>query len=123
MITKAKSKKEYLSKLPLFQREFIKELTELIKKSAPEAVEVISYGMPAYKLSGRILVYCAGFKNHYSLFPGPGVIKEFEDELTGYEKSKGTIKFSYEKPLPKALIKKIIKYKVNYNNNRVNKLK
>ncbi|MBI5402636.1 MAG: DUF1801 domain-containing protein [Ignavibacteriae bacterium] len=121
MENKAKSVKEYIRKLPIKSRKFIKDLTDLIKKSAPEAEEYISYGMPAYKLSGRILIYCAAFKNHYSLFPGPSVINELKSELKEYETSKGTIKFSFERPIPKRLISKIIAYKVELNISRTNK--
>jgi uncharacterized protein YdhG (YjbR/CyaY superfamily) len=122
-IKKAKTIKEYIKSLQKEPRKFIAEMTEIIKKNAPEAEECISYGMPAFKVFGRILVYYAAFSNHYSLFPGPGVIREFKDELTEYKTSKGTIKFSYEKQIPKTLIKKIIRYKVKYNINRANMLK
>jgi len=123
MQIKAKTIREYLIKLPPKHRKFIKELTDLIKKKAPNAVELISYGMPAYKINGRILVYCAAFKNHYSLFPGPKAISEFKEGLVNYETSKGTIKFSYEKPLPKGIISKIIIFKVKHNEIRANRLK
>jgi len=122
MKVKAKSVEEYLADLLLKQRKHLKELINLIKKYAPDAVEVISYGMPAYKHSGRILVYCSAFTNHYSLFPGPGVIDKFKDELKEFETSKGTIKFSFDKPLPKTLISKIIIHKVKDNVKRSNTL-
>jgi uncharacterized protein YdhG (YjbR/CyaY superfamily) len=92
----------------------LKVIREIIKKNAPNAVETISYNMPAYKLNG-ILVYYAAFKNHYSLFPGPGAIFTFKTKLKGYELSKGTIKFSFNKPIPKKLISEIVKYKVKKN--------
>lgn len=74
----------------------------------PEAIEVISYRMPAFKLK-KILVWYAAFLNHCSLFPTAAIIDAFKDELKGYETSKGTIHFPMDKPLPAALIKKIVK--------------
>ena len=116
MDKKVKSVKEYIRNLPVESRVFIKELTEIIKKNAPQAEECISYGMPAYKQNG-ILVYCAAFKNHYSLFPGAGAIEVFKDRLKGYEISKGTIKFKFEDKMPKKLISNIVKYRVETNSN------
>jgi uncharacterized protein YdhG (YjbR/CyaY superfamily) len=92
-------------------KEKLKILREIIKKNAPDAVETISYNMPAYKFS-RVLAYFAAFKNHYSIFPGPKAILAFKDELKGYITSKGTIQFLYNKPIPKCLISNIVKYRV-----------
>ena len=76
-----------------------------IRKALPEAEEVISYQMPAYKLgSGRIL-YFAGWKRHYSLYPaGAGLVEAFQDELARYEVSKSTIRFPLSEPVPVKLI-------------------
>lgn len=73
-----------------------------------EATEAISYGMPAFKYKGT-LVWFAAFSNHCSLFPGASVIKAFTNELEGYKTSKGTIQFPVDKPLPGALVKKMVK--------------
>lgn len=120
---KAKTVKEYIKILPKEPGKFISEMTEIIKKNAPDAKEEISYDMPTYRIFDRILAHCSAFKNHYSLFPGPDAICEFKEELREYETSKGTIKLSYNKPLPKGLIAKIIKYKVKINKKKANKLK
>jgi uncharacterized protein YdhG (YjbR/CyaY superfamily) len=112
---KAKTVRKYIKNLPKESGKFIEELTELIRKNASDAEECISYGMPAFKIFGRILVYYAAFKNHYSLFPGAGAIEVFKDRLKGYEISKGTIKFKFEDKMPKKLISDIVKYKVKTN--------
>jgi uncharacterized protein YdhG (YjbR/CyaY superfamily) len=74
----------------------------------PEATEIISYRMPAFKHK-KVLVWFGAFSNHCSLFPTAATIAAFKDELKGYEISKGTIHFPLDKPLPAALIKKIVK--------------
>jgi uncharacterized protein YdhG (YjbR/CyaY superfamily) len=77
----------------------------------PEATETISYGMPAFKYKGT-LVWFAAFSSHCSLFPTASVIEAFKDELRGFSKSKGTIHFPTDKPLPTALVKKLVKARV-----------
>ena len=90
-------------------------LAKLVKMRAlirsalpPEATEVVSYRMPAFRHK-KVLVWFAAFSNHCSLFPTAAVIDAFKDELKGYEISKGTIHFPIDKPLPASLIKKIVK--------------
>ncbi len=81
----------------------------LIRSALPaEAKEIISYRMPAFKHK-KVLVWFAAFKNHCSLFPTGAVIEEFKDELAGHTISKGTVQFPMDKPLPAALIKKLVK--------------
>lgn len=74
----------------------------------PEATEIISYKIPAFKHK-RVLIWFAAFSNHCSLFPTAAVIEEFKNELKGYTLSKGTIQFPTDKPLPAALVKKMVK--------------
>ena len=83
----------------------------------PEATEVISYRMPAFKLK-KVLVWYAAFSNHCSLFPTAAIIDAFKDELKGYETSKGTIHFPMDKPLPAALIKKIVKARLEQSQDK-----
>lgn len=83
-----------------------------IRSAVPrEATETISYGIPAFKHHG-ILVWFAAFSDHCSLFPTAAVIEAFKKELKGFSTSKGTIHFPLERPLPVALIKKIVKNRV-----------
>src|SRR5882672_7758305 len=105
---------EYIADQPASVRPFMEKLRQIVNKNAPGAEEVISYGMPAYKLHGMLL-YFASFTNHYSLFAFPSAIVAFKDKLKGYELSKGTIKFPFNKPVPVKLITEIVKYKVSEN--------
>lgn len=105
----------YLAAVPQDMKPVLEKLRHAIKQAAPEAEEVISYGMPAFKYHG-MLVYFAAFKNHCSFFPASGLlIKEMATELAAYKTSKGTIQFTIDKPLPAALVKKMVKMRVKQN--------
>jgi uncharacterized protein YdhG (YjbR/CyaY superfamily) len=106
----------YLAALPEGSRAAMEKLRTTIKAAAPEATETISYQMPAFKDRGRILVYYAAFKDHYSLFPASeAVIEAHKEELKPYFTGKGTIRFDLDKPLPVALVKKIVKARIEEN--------
>jgi uncharacterized protein YdhG (YjbR/CyaY superfamily) len=106
--------KEYFAALKQEARTDLEKLRHLIRENAPEAEELISYEMPAFKFYG-ILVYYAAFKNHYSLFPKSKAIEVFREELKGYQSTKGTIHFPFGKPLDEELIAKIIRFRVKEN--------
>jgi len=112
----AKTVDEYLANVPEPARSTLKRIRAVIRSVVPaETTEVISYGMPMFKYNGMLVGYAA-FKNHCSLFPtGSGVIKKFEKELKGFATSKGTIQFPSDKPLPDAVLKKIVKTRVAEN--------
>ena len=100
---------EYLAAVPEPARSTLQRVRAAIRSVVPaETIEAISYRIPAFKYKGT-LVWFAAFSNHCSLFPGASVIKAFEKELKGYKTSKGTIHFPVDKPLPAALVKKIVK--------------
>ena len=101
----------YIFSQPKNVRAGLKELRQIIKKAAPEAEEVISYQMPAFRFQ-RIIIWFAGYKNHYGLYPYSKTIQAFQNKLKKYETSKGTIKFPLDKPLPVKLISDIVKYNV-----------
>jgi uncharacterized protein YdhG (YjbR/CyaY superfamily) len=83
-----------------------------IRAAVPrDATEIISYKMPAFKRDG-VLVWYAAFTDHVSLFPGGAVLAQFKDELAGFKTSKGTVQFPLDKPLPMALIKRVVKARV-----------
>lgn len=105
---------EYNKQQPKEVQKILKELREVILKSAPKAEESISYGMPTFKLNGP-LVYFAGQKHHLGFYPTPSGVTAFKKELSDYSTSKGCIRFSYDKPLPTALITKIVKFRVKEN--------
>jgi len=90
----------------------LSKIRDAIRSAAPtEATETISYRMPAFKYKG-VLVWCAAFSNHCSLFPTAAVLEVFKNELKSFSTSKGTIQFPLDKPLPTDLIKKIVKERV-----------
>ncbi len=103
---------EYLAGLTEHARNMLSKIRDAIRSAAPpEATETISYKMPAFKYSG-VLVWYAAFSNHCSLFPTAAVMDKFKDELRSFSTSKGTIQFPLDKPLPIALIKRLVKERV-----------
>lgn len=92
------------------------KLREIIKATAPDADEVISYGMPAFKYHGKLLVGFAAAKKHFGFYPcNSTTVDQFKDDLKTFETSKGAIRFPMEKALPVALIKKIVKARMKEN--------
>lgn len=112
---------DYLADVSPEARATLEKLRQTIKAVVPSAVEVISYQIPTFKLNGRMLVSYAAFKNHCSFFPGAAPIKAHEDELKSYQTSKGTIRFATSKPLPPALVKKLVRTRIKENEARVKK--
>jgi uncharacterized protein YdhG (YjbR/CyaY superfamily) len=113
---KTSSVEEYLATLPADKRATLEKLRKTIKAAAPEAIETISYQMPAFKDRGRILVYYAAFKDHYSLFPASEAVMEaLREELEPYFAGKGTIRFPADEPLPSALVRKVVKARIEEN--------
>jgi uncharacterized protein YdhG (YjbR/CyaY superfamily) len=103
---------EYLAGVPEPARSTLNKVRTAIRTAVPPGTtETISYGMPAFKHNG-VLVWYAAFSNHCSLFPTGAVIEAFKKELKGFSTSKGTIQFSTAKPLPAALVKKMVKARV-----------
>ena len=107
---KTNSVENYLAAVPEPARSTLEKVRAAIRSAAPsEATEAISYGMPAFKYKGGLVAYAA-FAKHCSFFPMSGaIIESFAGELKNYKTSKGTIQFSVDKPLPAALIKKLVK--------------
>src|SRR5260370_12011293 len=107
-----KTTDEYLASVPEPARSTLNKIRAAIRSAVPpEATEAISYGMPAFKHKG-VLVWFAAFSNHCSLFPTASVIEAFKNELKSFSTSKGTIQFPTDKPLPTALVRKLVKARV-----------
>ena len=103
----------YLAKVTPEARATLEKLRGQIRRSAPDAIEGMSYGVPAFKYAGRPLVCYAAFKNHCGFYPmSPEVIAELADDLEDYETAKGTIRFPIDKPLSSALVKKVVKARI-----------
>ena len=121
--TVAQDVDEYLSLLPEDSRAALEKLRRTIKSVVPDAVEVISYQIPTFKYQGRMLVSYAAFSEHCSFFPGARPIEIHRNELKAYQTSKGTIRFPIDKPLPAALVKKLVKARIAENEAREKKLR
>lgn len=105
----------YIDQFPSNVREKLSDIRNVIKQNAPEANESFAYGMPAYKLNGRPLVYFAGFKNHIGFYATPTGHEEFKNELAGYKQGKGSVQFPLNEPMPLELVKRIVQFRVKEN--------
>ena len=106
---------EYLEGVPEPARTTLKKIRTVIRSVAPpEATEGISYGMPTFKYKGMLASFAA-FSDHCSLFPGAGPTIEFKNELKNFQTSKGTVRFAPNKPLPTALLKRLLKARIAEN--------
>jgi len=110
-----KDVESYLRGVPAEARASLEKLRQTIKSVVPEAFEVISYGIPTFKLDGRMLVSYAAFAEHCSFFPGAGPVDEHEDELKSFQTSKGTVRFTQTRPLSASLVKKLVKTRIRLN--------
>jgi uncharacterized protein YdhG (YjbR/CyaY superfamily) len=109
----------YIKDFPEDIQNILSEIRSTIIKVAPNAEESISYGIPAYKLYGKPLVYFAAFKNHIGFYATPSGHEAFEKELAKYKQGKGSVQFPIDKPMPLTLISKIVKYRVKLNNQQL----
>jgi uncharacterized protein YdhG (YjbR/CyaY superfamily) len=108
---------EYISSFPRDVRKKLTELRTIIRNAAPEAQEKMSYRIPTFVLHGN-LVHFAAYARHIGFYPGSRGVRAFMRELSTYETSKGTVRFPLEEPLPKALIRKIVKFRVGENSRK-----
>ena len=113
---------EYLANVKPDHRKALQKLRQTIQTAVPNAEECISYGIPAFRLNGRSLVFFGAWRSHCAFYPGSAaMLKNFRHELKNFQTSKGTIRFSPDKPLPVALVKKLVKTRIAENNDRANK--
>jgi len=105
---------EYISRFPSEVQGILNELRKVIKESAPEAREKISYQMPTFDLHGN-LVHFAAYQKHIGFYPGASGIEAFQQELSAYKGAKGSVQFPIDKPLPYELISRIVEYRVAQN--------
>ncbi|MNJ86239.1 hypothetical protein D3C87_37300 [compost metagenome] len=106
---------EYIREFDSDTKERLVTLRDLIRKTAPEAVESISYGMPAYKVNGKPLVYFAGYKSHIGFYATPTGHEAFAEELSKYKQGKGSVQFPLNEPLPLKLITEIVQFRLAEN--------
>ncbi len=105
---------EYISRCAPETQPILRKLRAVIKEAAPEATEKISYQMPAFQLNGT-LVWFGAHKNHIGFYPTGAGVEAFKEELAAYTGAKGSVRFPLDKPLPYALIRRIVKYRVSQN--------
>lgn len=116
MTEKARTTEEYLSALSDDKRAALEKLRATIRKIVPKAEECMSYGLPAFRLDGKVLVGFGASRDHCSFFPMSGqTVATLEKELARYDTSKGTIRFPVDKPLPVALVRKVISTRLEEN--------
>ena len=114
-MTQFKTIDEYIGTFPKNVQDILQVLRQTIRRTAPEAVETISYQMPTFKLNGRNLVHFAAFKHHIGFYPVPSGIEAFKEELSSYKQGKGSVQFPIDKPIPYDLVKKIVDYRAKEN--------
>lgn len=107
---------DYISYFPSETKTKLKIIRQIIKDIAPEAIESISYGMPAYKINKKPLVYFGGFAKHIGFYATPTGHEKFKKQLSVYKQGKGSVQFPLDQPLPVSLIKEIIKFRLKINN-------
>ena len=105
---------EYIAGFPNDVQKILEKIRLTIRKAAPDAEETIKYQMPTFTLNGN-LIHFAAFKKHIGLYPVPRGSETFKDEVSKYEGAKSTVRFPLDKPIPFALISKIVKFRVKKN--------
>jgi uncharacterized protein YdhG (YjbR/CyaY superfamily) len=114
---KPKTIDEYLVSVNAYHRDALQKIRETVHAVAPNAKECIRYGIPAFCMNGRSLVFFGAWANHCALYPGSSAtLKKFRNELRDFQTSKGTLRFSPYKPLPVALVKRLVKARIVENN-------
>ncbi|MBP1617707.1 MAG: hypothetical protein H6Q14_1534 [Bacteroidetes bacterium] len=112
---------KYISNFPLETQAILAKIRTIIKEIAPDAFESIGYGIPAYKLNGKPLVYFAGYKNHIGFYASPTGHTHFSSELAGYKQGKGSVQFPLEKAIPYDLIRRIVEFRADENKRKSGK--
>jgi uncharacterized protein YdhG (YjbR/CyaY superfamily) len=112
---------DYISAFPFATQTLLQQMRTTVLISTPQAVEGISYGMPAYKINGRPLVYFAAFEKHIGFYATPTGNREFTESLSKYKQGKGSVQFPINEKLPLALLSKMVKFRVKENMEKTGK--
>jgi uncharacterized protein YdhG (YjbR/CyaY superfamily) len=103
---------DYISGFQPATRAVLEEVRALVRKTAPDAVETMSYGIPTFDLKKKHLVHFAGFERHVGFYPTPSGIEAFKDEIQGYTWAKGSVQFPLDAPMPLDLIRRMVEFRV-----------
>jgi uncharacterized protein YdhG (YjbR/CyaY superfamily) len=109
---------DYIDSFPEDVKYIMHQIRAIIKENAPDTVESISYGMPAYKTFGKPLVYFAGYKSHIGFYATPSGHQAFDIELSKYKQGRGSVQFPLNQPIPYDLIGRIVEFRVSENLNK-----
>jgi len=109
---------EYIGTFPQETQKILQEIRAVIKAAAPDAEEKISYQMPTFFLNGN-LIHFAAFKNHIGIYPTPSGTEAFKEEIAKYKSAKGSIQLPSDQPMPLELIRRIVKFRVAENLQKV----
>ena len=112
-MAKPQNHDEYIDSFPPPTRDLLQQMRETVQQAAPDAVEVISYSMPAFKLNGKMLIWYAGYERHIGFYPGSSPIIAFQKEISEYKNAKGSVQFPLDKPLPVGLISRMVRFKAD----------
>jgi uncharacterized protein YdhG (YjbR/CyaY superfamily) len=112
MRSTARSIDEYIAEFPPETQKVLEELRALIKATAPDATETISYAIPTFDLNGKHLVHFGGYKKHIGFYPTSAGTEAFQEELQPYKRSKGTVQFPLDQPMPTDLIRRIVEFRI-----------
>jgi len=108
---------DYLKDVEPAQKAALERVRAIVKRTIPDAEEVITYGMPGFKYKQKYLIAFAAFKDHLSVFPSAGPLKALKDELSDFKQTKGSVHFTVERPIPEELIEKMLAIRVKDINN------
>ncbi|MCB0279348.1 MAG: DUF1801 domain-containing protein [Calditrichaeota bacterium] len=113
---------QYIVTFPEDTQQILQQIRQLIRTASPDAEESMAYGMPAYKLNKKPLIYFAAYSKHIGLYATPAAHQQFADELAGYKQGKGSVQFPLDQEMPLDLIRRIIEFKVQENQKKKKKL-
>lgn len=104
---------DYIAKFPAEVQEILQRFRAIVHELAPDAVEELAYGLPAYKLNGKPLVYFGGYTKHIGLYATPSGHEAFKDDLAPYKQGKGSVQFPLKDPMPYPIVERLVKYRVD----------
>lgn len=122
-MSKPETIKAYLESIPSEAIESVNKIRQIIQKAAPKAEEGLSYGIGGFQQNGKYFIYYSGYRKHTAIYPAPRGHEDFEEELSNYKGGKGTVQFPLDKPLPAALIKRIVLFRLRENEEKAGLIK